>query len=515
MIHVSGKHKVAVVPFNEQTAMLGTIFPTAKKMERDGAEHIIVPHTKDSTKILWNMGMDVLAPIGTQYDWRGGTPFEVQKRTCSLLTVEERAYVLNGMGTGKTKSALWAWDWLRSTGQCGKMLVVAPLSTLNFTWSNEVFQTLPGVQANVLYGSKDRRHKRLADPAAEVYVINHDGVATCYEELMKRTDIDLLVIDELAMYRNGSAARTKMMRKLAARFKWVWGLTGSPTPNAPTDCWGQVSIITPANVPKYFGRFRDTLMTKITDFRYVPKPDAIEKVFAVMQPAVRYTLDDVIELPDVIERQVDIDMGPKQAKIYDQMEKHAIASIAAEKITAVNAGAVLSKLLQISTGWVYTSQGKTAKLDNHLRLEALVDAVMSTNQKVIVFVPFKHALHGIVERLEKEGVDCRQVSGDTPKGQRDQIFATFQSTNMIKVLAAHPQCMSHGLTLTAADTIIWFAPTTSLEVFEQANARIRRIGQKHKQQILMFQSTKAEKRMYSRLRSKQKIQNALLDLFAA
>jgi len=140
--------------------------------------------------------------------------------------------------------------------------------------------------------------------------------------------------------------------------------------------------------------------------------------------------------------------------------------------------------------------------------------VLSTDRKVIVFVPFVHALDGIRKRLDDEGMDVATVSGATPKSDRDQLFNVFQNTSKVRVLVAHPQCMSHGLTLTAADTIIWFAPTTSLEIFEQANARIRRVGQKHKQQILMFQSTKAERQMYARLRAKQKVQNTLLEMFS-
>jgi SNF2 family DNA or RNA helicase len=233
-----------------------------------------------------------------------------------------------------------------------------------------------------------------------------------------------------------------------------------------------------------------------------------------MQPAVRFTLDDVVELPDLIERTVDIDLGTKQAQVYKQMEANAFTAIQNAEITAMNAGAVLNKLLQISTGWVYTREGEVVPLDNETRLEALVDAVLASDNKVIVFVPFKHALAGIRERLTQEGIDVACVSGDTPKGDRDQIFHAFQNTGKYRVIAAHPQCMSHGLTLTAADTIIWFAPTTSLEIFDQANARIRRVGQKHKQLVLMFQSTKAERQMYARLRSKQKVQNLLLDMFA-
>ncbi|HEY7822834.1 MAG TPA: DEAD/DEAH box helicase, partial [Acidimicrobiia bacterium] len=429
-------------------------------------------------------------------------------------TMNQRAYVLNGMGTGKTKAALWAWHYLYGRKEAKKLLVVAPLSTLNFTWGREIFQTLPGIKIQVLYGTRKKRIERLEDREADVYIINHDGLSVIAKSLEGRDDIDTIILDELAIYRNGGAARTKVTRKVTAPMKWAWGMTGSPTPNLPTDAWAQCTILTPNTVPKYFNRFRDDTMTKITQFKWVPKQDALDHVFEVMQPAVRFTLDDVMELPDLVERTVEVELGPKQAKVYKQMEQHAHTLIASQEITAMNAGAVLSKLLQISTGYVYTREKEVVNLDNGNRLTALVDAVNSTDRKVIVFVPFVHALEGIAERLTSEGHDVRTVYGGTAKGERETAFNLFQNTDSVKVLVAHPQCMAHGLTLTAADTIIWFAPIPNLEIFEQANARIRRIGQKHKQQVLMFSATKAEKRMYAKLRAKQRVQNMLLDLFA-
>lgn len=511
-IHISPKHKALVVPVR---ADLMNIFHDAKTLVTpEGNPMMVIRHGADETRLLRNLGFDVPSPILSHYDWEGGTPFEVQKKTAALLTMNRRAYVLNGMGTGKTKSSLWAWRYLNRRGEAGKLLVVAPLSTLNFTWAREVFQTLPGIKVQVIHGTKAKRLQRLADPEADVYVVNHDGLAVISEALALRPDIDSCVIDELAVFRNGTSNRTKQIKKTVAKMQWVWGMTGSPTPNEPTDAWAQCTIITPNTVPKYFNRFRDEVMNKITQFKWIPKQGALDRVLEVMQPAVRYTLDDVVELPELIERTVEIDMGPKQAKVYKQMEDHAHVLIQQNEITAMNAGAVLNKLLQISTGYVYTRDGVVVPLDNDERLTALVDAINSTDRKVIVFVPFVHALDAIVKRLTSEGYDVRAVSGATPKGERDNTFNLFQNTSGVKVLVAHPQCMAHGLTLTAADTIIWFAPLPNLEIFEQANARIRRIGQKHKQQILMFCATKAEQRMYAKLRAKQKVQNALLDLFA-
>ena len=511
MIHISAKHKALAVPVR---ADLANIFPNAKRVTMEGNELMVIRHGMDETRLLRNMGFEIPAPILSHYDWEGGTPFDIQKKTAALLTMNRRAYVLNGMGTGKTKSSLWAWRYLNRRGEAGKLLVVAPLSTLNFTWAREVFQTLPGIKVQTIHGTKQKRLQRLADPTADVYIINHDGLAVVADALAQRPDIDTCIIDELAVFRNGTSNRTKMIKKTVAPMQWVWGMTGSPTPNEPTDAWAQCTIITPSSVPKYFNRFRDEVMHKITQFKWIPKPNALDRVLEVMQPAVRYTLDDVVELPDLIERTVEIDMGPKQAKVYKQMEDHAHVLIQQNEITAMNAGAVLNKLLQISTGYVYTREGEVVPLDNDERMTALVDAINSTDRKVIVFVPFVHALDAIVKRLTSEGYDVRSVHGGTNKTTRDQTFNLFQNTSGVKVLVAHPQCMAHGLTLTAADTIIWFAPLPNLEIFEQANARIRRIGQKHKQQILMFCATKAEQRMYAKLRAKQKVQNALLDLFA-
>jgi len=508
---ISGKHGVVGVPVR---ADLANIFPDAKRIVHGTRDMMVIRHGTDETRLLRNLGFEITTPIMAQYDWNNGVPFAIQKRTASLLTMNNRAYVLNGMGTGKSRAALWAWHFLYTRKEAEKLLIVAPLSTLNFTWGREVFQTLPGISMQVLHGTRQKRLDRLSDMNADIYIINHDGLSVIAGALDERPDIDTIILDELAVYRNGTATRTKVTRKVTAKMKWAWGMTGSPTPNLPTDAWAQCTILTPKTVPRYFNRFRDETMIKLTQFKWVPKRDALERVFEVMQPAVRFTLDEVLELPDLVERTIEIEMGKKQEKIYKQMQDHAHTLIANKEITAMNAGAVLSKLLQISTGYVYTREREVMELDNENRLDALVDAVNSTDRKVIVFVPFIHALNGIEKRLTSEGYDVRVVHGGTSRGHREESFNLFQNTNAVKVLVAHPQCMAHGLTLTAADTIIWFAPIPNLEIFEQANARIRRIGQKHKQQVLMFSATAVEKKMYAKLRAKQSVQNALLEMFA-
>jgi SNF2 family DNA or RNA helicase len=512
-VHVSPKHRVVGVPHSQE---VGGFFPDAKTIDVAGHPHLVVPHDTAVTFILRRLGFDVPAPILVQYDWCGGKPFMVQRKTCALLSTSPHAYCLNDMGTGKTKAALWAWDYLRGNGHAGKLLIVAPLSTLRFVWASEVLGTIPHRKAVVLHHTdRAKRVARLTNSDAEIFIINPAGAKLIFNELMHAYDIDTLVIDELATYRNAGSDQSKVMQKLAARMRWVWGMTGAPIPTSPTDVFGQCKIVTPASVPRYFGRFRDALMYKPYEksFRWLPKPDAIDRAFAAMKPAVRFALDDVVELPDMIERFVDVELGAKQAKVYKELAAHCYAAVQNKEITAANAGAVMMKLLQVACGWVYTREGDVVPLDNDKRITALMDGIMSTSRKVLVFVPFKHALTGISDALTHEGVEHANVSGDTPEGKRAEIFNAFQNTTKYRVINAHPQCLAHGITLTAADTVIWFAPIANLEIYDQANRRIRRVGQGHKQQLIHLQGTAVEKRIYSLLQKNQKVQDQLLGMF--
>lgn len=514
-VHVSPKHKmIGVQPKPE----IRNLYPNAKELDFAGERLLVLPHGPVETFMLRRLGFDVPAPILTHYEWPhpvGQEPFEAQKKTAALFTTEDRAYALNGMGTGKTRAALWAWDYLRSNGLAGRLLVLAPLSTLNFTWAREVFAILPHRKCVVLHGDRQRRLDRLADPDAEIFIINHDGPKVIAKELAARTDIDALCIDELAVYRNPTAARTKKVRELAKGMKWCWGMTGAPIPNSPTDAWAQASIVTPGRVPKTFGLFRDQLMLKVSNFLWVPKSDAVERAFDALQPAVRFTLSDVTELPPYVVQFADVEMGPQQTKIYKELVKSCYAAVASHEITAANAGACMMKLLQVAAGWVYSKDRGVVSLDNNKRIEALLDAIEASERKVIVFASFKHALGGISEALTKEKIEHAIVSGDTSEGNRSQIFNLFQNTEKYRVLLAHPQCLAHGITLTAADTVIWFGPVTSLEIYDQANHRIRRVGQKHKQLFLHLQSTPVEKKIYKLLANKQRVQDQLLGLFEA
>jgi SNF2 family DNA or RNA helicase len=510
MLMVSQAHKALVIPFRADVANL---IPHSKPFDINGQRHLAVPHGTNETMLLRNLDVPAPAPILSHYDWCSGTPYEVQKRTAAVLTTHPRAHCLNGMGTGKTKAALWSADYLMGEGQINRVLVVSPLSTLTDVWEREIFRTIPHCTARVLHGTRAKR-LRLLEEDVDFYIVNHDGVQVIKDALAERSDIDAFILDEAAVYRNNQSKRTKLMRTLAASRKYVWGLTGSPTPNEPTDAYAQARIITPGTLNGLsWTLFRDAVMYKAGPFRWVEKQDAAERVKDILSPSVRFTLDDVTELPDIVYQHKAVPLSPTTQAVYKKLTQEMLVTLKSGEINAMNQGVLLNKLLQVATGWVYNSDGKTVELDpDNPRLDALVEIMEASDRKVLVFVPYTEPMKRVAEHLTKAGFKNETIYGGTTQAERGRIFQQFRVNPELKAIVAHPGTMAHGLTLTEADTIVWYSPTTSLETFEQANARIRRIGQNHRQLIIMLGGTDVERKVYRTLERKQKFLNNLLEM---
>ena len=492
----------------EATPGVQALFPDAPVI--DGRLHL--EHTPRTTIPLRAIGYDVPPSIRTNYDFCGGTPFEIQTKTCELITENPRCYVLNSMGTGKTRAALWSFDYMKKLGLVNKLLVVCPLSTMNFTWAAEVLRATPHLRWAVLYGTAAKRRKLLDSRDVDVYVVNHDGLGIIAKEIVQRADIDVICLDELAVYRNNTL-RTKTAAKVCANKPVVFGMTGAPMPNYVTDIYNQIKVITPHRVPKHFSWLRDELQVRITNFKWLNKPGAIEKAFNYFQPSVRYTLDDIMELPEaVIPPPMETALSPEQKRVYTSLRKFATAAVASKEINAMNAGVLMSKLLQVSTGWLYDSKHTAHSLGGEARLQALVDIIDAAAGKTIIFANYLHALHGIDEFLTARGYTPHVIYGAVSHKDRTKMFDMFQNTEDRSPLLVFPRCISHGLTLTAADTVVWFGPPLSAETYDQCNARIRRVGQKRKQLFVHLCSTQIERQVYNLLTNRLMQQDSFLHL---
>jgi SNF2 family DNA or RNA helicase len=488
----------------ENDPRVEALIPHAKKVMHDGREFVIVPHKLDEHRMLRNLGYDVQPPIMHEYQWpivNGFQPFDAQKFTAAMITVNDVSYVLNDLGTGKTRASLFAFDYLRKLGIVHKLLVVAPLSTLRRTWAQEVLQTFAGMRWRVLHGSADKRMKLLAEDA-DVYIVNHDGLAIILPEVLKRTDIDMVVYDEITAIKKAGIDRWKAANQLfrSPQFKRIVGMTGLMTPQAPTDAYGQIKALTPRALDHIsFARFRDLTMRKITNFKYIPKHDANDIVYRYAQPAIRFTRDQCVDLPPVQYVDYECKLSVEQKKLFDELRKEIHAQLATGEITVQNEADLQNKLIQVVTGCVYKADGSVQYLDCAPRLRVLDEIMDAAVSKVIVFAPYKHSLKMLSDHLTNQSIEHGVVSGDTPIGQRDEIFRRMMEDDNLRVLVAHPQCMSHGLTLTSASVIAWWGLPPSVEIYEQANARITRPGQKLHQYIAHIVATSLEVQRYRQL----------------
>jgi SNF2 family DNA or RNA helicase len=231
-----------------------------------------------------------------------------------------------------------------------------------------------------------------------------------------------------------------------------------------------------------------------------------------MQPAIRYAREDCIDLPPTTFASREVGLTKDQAKLYKEMMNKLRAEHEAGQITAVNEAVKVSKLLQIATGVVY-SDGDDVVVPAQPRLDALAEIIDEASGKVIVFVPFRGALDNVAASVTKAGYSVGVIHGGVSKSERDTIFSDFQRGPDPRVLVAQPAAMSHGLTLTAANTIVWFAPVFSAEIYQQANGRIVRPGQKRNTLIMHLEGCPIERKMYDRLQEKKKTQGVLLGMF--
>lgn len=508
------KQKKLVLGGSNASRVLAVI-PTAKVFEYRGRKLVAVPHRLDEVKVLRNLGLAAPAPISHYYEWSGPyTPFAHQRTTAEVLTLNHSCFVLNNIGSGKTLSALWAADYLMSTGALKRMIIAAPLSTLERVWADEIYRHFPHRDFVVLHGAAATRRKLLERPA-DFYIVNHHGLAVLHAELAARRDIDGVLLDELAEFRNAGTRMWKSAKDALAGRKWRWGMTGSPTPRAPSDAWAQCRLIAPDRVPRYFGAFRDKVMRQVTPYKWLPRPEALHVVREAMQPAVLFTRDECLDLPPCTFSTRHVEMSPEQQKAYKEMFNTLRMEHAQGAILAVNEGVKAMKLVQIAAGVVYSPDGDVV-LPNERRVQAVLEVIEQAEGKVIVYVPLTGGLHRIKEEVEKAGHSVRSVNGSTPKRERDEVFSLFQQDNdEVRVLVAHPQCMAHGLTLTKASVIVWYIPTNNYAIYEQACGRITRQGQTMHQHVIHLEGCDIERRMYARLEKKGSVQGALLDAIKA
>lgn len=494
-----------VIPKSQITKEVTT--PNGKGYE------VLVHWSLPNAKILQNLGFKKIpSPIIRHYKWPGMfKPFDHQKTTAEFLTLNQRAYCLNDMGTGKTMSVIWAADYLMTKGYIRRVLIVCPLSIMDSAWRADLFKTVMHRRVDIAHGTPEKRRKVIASDA-EFVIINYDGIGVVHKEIAAG-GFDLIVCDEASALKTAGTDRWKLMNQLVKPSSWLWLLTGTPAAQSPLDAYGLVKIMTPSAVPSHVAGFRDRVMLKVSTFKYVPKPEASQVVRDLLQPAIRYTKEECLDLPDIIYTEREVPLTPQQEKYYKLLKKEMLFYAAGNEVSAVNAAVQMNKLLQISAGAAYSDTGEVIEFDCSARLKEMTEVIGQSSHKVLVFANFKHSIDTIRAHLDKYKITNDVIHGGISANKRTAIFNEFQTKPDPHVLIIQPQAASHGVTLHAANTIIWWGPITSTETYLQANARVHRAGQRNPCTVVHLTGSAVEHKLYSSLMNKTEAHDSLLKLF--
>lgn len=486
-----------------------TVIPKSKELSDN---RVLVNWGIDETRVLRNLGIKAPSPIEGRYDWPGKyKPFAHQIETAAFFTANKRAFCFSEMGSGKTASAIWASDYLMKNGLINRVLIVCPLSIMDAAWRNDLFSVAMHRSVDVAHGSADKRRK-IIQSGAEYIVINFDGIEIVADEI-ERGGFDLIIIDEANAYKNPQTNRWKVLNGLVKPETWLWMMTGTPAAQSPVDAYGLAKLMNAKTVPRYMGSFKDMVMRKITNFKWVPKPESTQIVHSVLQPAIRFTKEECLDLPAMTYVKRDVQLTKQQEKYYKEFKKKMIMVAAGEEISAPNAAIIMNKLLQLSSGAVYSDNNETVQFDISNRYKVLRETIDESSKKVLVFAQFRHVIDLLMEKLQADGISCAVIRGDVSLTKRTEIFARFQGQDDPRVLVIQPQAAAHGLTLTAANTVVWWGPTSSLEIYHQANARVHRSGQTHPCTIVQLQGSDVERHVYKLLDNRIDVHSKIVDLY--
>nr|DAX95418.1 MAG TPA: Helicase of the snf2 rad54 family [Caudoviricetes sp.] len=449
-------------------------------------------------------------------------PHEYQ-RYCieKILEIDKLALMLD-MGLGKTSITLTALnDLIYNRFQVGKVLVIAPKKVAESSWTSEAekWRHLKDLKFSMVMGNKNHRLKALYTKA-DIYITNRDNVVWLVDYYKHDWPFDTVVLDESSSFKNHQSKRFKALKAINSKITRMIQLTGTPSPNGLIDLWAQVYLLDNGerlgkSITAYRERyFNPDQRNQMQIYSWKPKDgsnDSIQR--RISDICISMKAEDYLELPDIIYDTIPVKLDNKARDAYEEMEKELILELeTGDEIDAVNAAALSNKLLQISNGAVYDENRKIHEIHD-CKIEAFVELVEALpNKNLLVFYAFKHDVERLLNALSKSKLKIRVMSDN--KSSKD---IEDWNNGEIDILLAHPASAAYGLNLQdGGNHVVWFGLNWSLELYQQANKRLHRQGQKEKVIIhhLVTQDTRDEDVMRA-LENKGNIQEELLQSLKA
>lgn len=443
-------------------------------------------------------------------------PFDHQLRSLSHDQSISTVFDCSDPGTGKTFVRIRAFAARRKAGS-GAALVIAPRSLLRSAWANDIKKFAP--ELSFVVADANNREEAFAENV-DVYITNTDAVKWLAERgAVFFSRFSELVVDESTAFKHHTSQRSKALAKIAKYFDRRALLTGTPNGNTITDVWHQMLVLDGgARLGTSFYKFRDAVCTpkqvgRIAQaVKWEDKPGAAESVFNLLSDVViRHKFEDCVSIPENFKYTAEYILSKKQQKIYDDLYQDSLLHIAQTKVTAINAAALATKLLQVASGAVYDGSGSYHVVDTG-RYELVLDMV-EQRQHSLVFFLWDHQKQELITEAEKRGLTFCVFDGTTSDKDRAEYVAAYQRGEY-RVMFAHPASAGHGLTLTKGTATIWASPTYNLEWYAQGSKRQHRLGQTHKTEtIVVVAKDTIDEKAYQMMADKNVNMQNLLDLF--
>lgn len=443
-------------------------------------------------------------------------PMKHQQVSLDHDAKSELVFDTSDPGTGKTYVRIMGFAGRRAKGG-GAMLVLALRSLLRNVWVNDIKKFAPHLSTSVA----DAANREAAFKAnADVYITNLDA-ATWLARQPKAffAKFSELVIDESEAYKHHTSARSKAVGRISRYFKHIKLMTGSPNTRSITDVWHQIQIMDGgARLGNSFYRFRDTVCNPVQQGRganmikWVDKEGAEEAVFGLLADiTIRHKFEDCVDIPETHTYTLEYELPKKQMLAYAELEATAMLSLKNGSLNAINAASLATKLLQVSSGAVYSSAGVYHNVDT-ARYEMAMDLI-EARKHTLCFFNWQHQRDNLIAEAIKRKIRYCVFDGSTSDKEREELVKHFQM-GLYQVMFAHPASAGHGLTLTKGDTTLWVSPTYNLSHYTQGSKRIPRMGQTKKtENIMLLAKDTMELKVYDMLMEKDSRMKTLLDLF--
>lgn len=481
-------------------------------------------------------------PLMTGYEWPHGdispktwVDSEEQRNVSNFLVRNPRSFLLSDPRTGKTISTLWAIHWLLEYGLRGRTaLVLAPKSTLTDVWAAEIERHFKGLLSfAVLSGTSEQKLRAYrANPEADIFITNYETLNTGVKiarnssnklvlqltenrigtELFANKNIQIVAIDEVTFYKNLNTHKGWIMKKFVMDRPYVWGITGTPTPNTPMDAYSLAKLVR-ANFIELKTDFQRKTMREVGEYQWVRLPGAEYHCARVLQPQIRYGYGDIFdEDKQRFFLAKCVLSAPQNLMIKEFTKKLVIEFKEDEKIVATQESVRRTKLFQMACGGVYVGEGEQRRVE-WLRPAPRLDvlrSIFAKSDKCLVFIPFDFCAQIILPWAREHHLQFEHLTREMQGQKRAEAFSRFREDPAKKFLLAHPRLMAHGLNLSAASTIVWWGPYEGAETWQQANRRVVAPGARTK--VYMIYGTNIERAAYERSRNKEDFQGLVLNL---